>query len=54
MRSRIGRFQRQLGERFPDSPRNTMEVDMPEDHLRALGRERRAGIRRARERTACA
>ena len=54
MRSQIGRFQRQLGERFPGSPRYTMEVDMPEDYLRSLGRERRAGIRRAKERTACA
>jgi dimethylaniline monooxygenase (N-oxide forming) len=54
MHSHIRRFRSQLDERFPGSPRHAMEVDLPEDYLRALGRERRAGIRRVKESTACA
>jgi dimethylaniline monooxygenase (N-oxide forming) len=54
MRACIGRFRHRLDQRFPGSPRHAMEVDLPEDYLRALGRERRAGIRRAKESAACA
>jgi hypothetical protein len=49
MQSHIGRFQHRLDKRFPGSPRHAMEVDLPEDYLRALGRERRAGIRRVKD-----
>jgi dimethylaniline monooxygenase (N-oxide forming) len=56
MQSHIRRFRHRLDVRFPGSPRHAMEVDLPEDYLRALGRERRAGIRRANAKrsTACA
>jgi dimethylaniline monooxygenase (N-oxide forming) len=54
MQSHISRYRHQLDERFPGSPRHAMEVDLPEDYLHALSRERRAGIRRAKKSSTCA
>jgi cation diffusion facilitator CzcD-associated flavoprotein CzcO len=49
MRVNIRRFQQHLNERFPKSPRYAMEVDLPEDYLHVLDREKRAGVRRAKK-----
>lgn len=49
MQSHIGRFHIDSTNAFPVRPRHAMEVDLPEDYLRALGRERRAGIRRVKD-----
>lgn len=47
MRHQATRYRRWLRRRFPSSGRHAMECDMPEDYLRYLRKELKAGRRRA-------